>query len=238
MARHSAASISPPKVFTFVARRAYKRGPPNQAAAGQAKRSDGMDGKGNSKSAGETLGDAERIRFADLLLAVAELQDRDAFAELFAYYAPRVKSYLLRLGADSALAEEIAQDVMVTVWRKAGLFDRAQASVSTWIFRIARNRRIDLFRRSKRPELDPEEEMILPSGVEAPDARIEAMETETRVRAAMKDLPEEQVLLLKLAFYEGLSHSEIAARLGAPLGTVKSRIRLAFAKMKVRLGDE
>ena len=123
-------------------------------------------------------------------------------------------------------------------WRKAGLFDRAQASVSTWIFRIARNRRIDLFRRSKRPELDPEEEMILPSGVEAPDARIEAMETETRVRAAMKDLPEEQVLLLKLAFYEGLSHSEIAARLGAPLGTVKSRIRLAFAKMKVRLGDE
>jgi RNA polymerase sigma-70 factor (ECF subfamily) len=197
-----------------------------------------MDGKGNSKSAGETLGDAERTRFADLLLAVAELQDRDAFAELFAYYAPRVKSYLLRLGADSALAEEIAQDVMVTVWRKAGLFDRAQASVSTWIFRIARNRRIDLFRRSKRPELDPEEEMILPSGVEAPDARIEAMETEARVRAAMKDLPEEQVLLLKLALYEGLSHSEIAARLGAPLGTVKSRIRLAFAKMKVRLGDE
>jgi RNA polymerase sigma-70 factor (ECF subfamily) len=197
-----------------------------------------MGGKGNSKPAGETLGDAERTRFADLLVAVAELQDRDAFAELFAYYAPRVKSYLLRLGADSALAEEIAQDVMVTVWRKAGLFDRAQASVSTWIFRIARNRRIDLFRRSKRPELDPEEEMILPSGVEAPDARIEAMETETRVRAAMQDLPEEQVLLLKLAFYEGLSHSEIAARLGAPLGTVKSRIRLAFAKMKVRLGDE
>lgn len=197
-----------------------------------------MGGKGNSKSAGETLGDAERTRFADLLVAVAELQDRDAFAELFAYYAPRVKSYLLRLGADSALAEEIAQDVMVTVWRKAALFDRAQASVSTWIFRIARNRRIDLFRRSKRPELDPEEEMILPSGVEAPDARIEAMETETRVRAAMQDLPEEQVLLLKLAFYEGLSHSEIAARLGAPLGTVKSRIRLAFAKMKVRLGDE
>ena len=238
MARHSAASIRPPKVFTFVARRAYKRGPPVQPAAGQAKRSDGMDGKGNSKSAGEMLGDAERTRFADLLLAVAELQDRDAFAELFAYYAPRVKSYLLRLGADSALAEEIAQDVMVTVWRKAGLFDRAQASVSTWIFRIARNRRIDLFRRSKRPELDPEEEMILPSGVEAPDARIEAMETEARVRAAMKDLPEEQVLLLKLAFYEGLSHSEIAARLGAPLGKVKSRIRLAFAKMKVRLGDE
>ena len=197
-----------------------------------------MGGKGNSRPAGETLSDAERARFADLLVAVATQQDRNAYAELFAYYAPRVKSYLLRLGADSALAEEIAQDVMVTVWRKAGLFDRAQASVSTWIFRIARNRRIDLFRRSKRPELDPEEEMVLPSGVPAPDARIEAMETEGRVRAAMKDLPEEQVLLLKLAFYEGLSHSEIAARLGTPLGTVKSRIRLAFARMKARLGDE
>lgn len=201
-------------------------------------RPDGMGGKGHTKPAGETLSEAERARFADLLGAVATRQDRNAFAELFAYYAPRVKSYLLRLGADNALAEEIVQDVMVTVWRKAGLFDRAQASASTWIFRIARNRRIDLFRRSKRPELDPEEEMVLPSGVEAPDARVEAMETEARVRAAMKDLPEEQVLLLKLAFYEGLSHSEIAAKLGAPLGTVKSRIRLAFAKMKARLGDD
>jgi RNA polymerase sigma-70 factor (ECF subfamily) len=197
-----------------------------------------MGGKGNNRPAGETLGEIERTRFADLLVAVATRQDRNAYAELFAYYAPRVKSYVLRLGADNALAEEIAQDVMVTVWRKAQLFDRTQASVSTWIFRIARNRRIDLFRRAKRPELDPEEEMILPAGVEAPDARIEAMEIEARVRAAMKDLPEEQVLLLKLAFYEGLSHSEIAAKLGAPLGTVKSRIRLAFAKMKARLGDE
>jgi len=238
MARHSAASSLQPDVFPFVARRAYKRGPRDQAAAGETMRTDGMGGKGNSRPAGETLSDAERARFADLLVAVATRQDRNAYSELFAYYAPRVKSYLLRLGADSALAEEIAQDVMVTVWRKAGLFDRAQASVSTWIFRIARNRRIDLFRRSKRPELDPEEEMVLPSGVPAPDARIEAMETEGRVRAAMKDLPEEQVLLLKLAFYEGLSHSEIAARLGTPLGTVKSRIRLAFARMKARLGDE
>ena len=127
---------------------------------------------------------------------------------------------------------------MVTVWRKAALFDRAQASVSTWIFRIARNRRIDLFRRTKRPELDPEEEMILPAGVAGAGRAVEAMETEARVRAAMKDLPEEQVLLLRLAFYEGLSHREIADKLDVPLGTVKSRIRLAFAKMKARLGDD
>jgi len=184
------------------------------------------------------LGEADRARFADLLMQVAEKQDRTAFAELFSYYAPRVKSYLMRLGADGAAAEEITQDVMVTVWRKATLFDRAQASVSTWIFRIARNRRIDVFRRTKRPELDPEETMILPAAIEAPGDRIEAMETEARVREAMRDLPEEQLLLLRLAFYEGLSHREIADKLGVPLGTVKSRIRLAFAKMKSRLDDE
>jgi RNA polymerase sigma-70 factor (ECF subfamily) len=183
------------------------------------------------------LGEAARARFADLLVLVATHQDRAAYSELFVYYAPRVKAWLMRLGADNAVAEEIAQDVMITVWRKASLFDRARASVSTWIFRIARNRRIDVFRRTKRPALDPEEEMILPSGIDAPDAAIEAMETETRVRTAMKDLPEEQVLLLRLAFYEGLSHREIAEKLDVPLGTVKSRIRLAFGKMKSKLDD-
>lgn len=200
-------------------------------------RSDGV-GAGGRKTPGETLGDLERTRLADLLVRVATQQDRTAYAELFGYYAPRVKSYLLRLGADNSLAEEIAQDVMVSVWRKAAQFDRAQASVSTWIFRIARNRRIDVFRRTRRPELDPEEPMILPSGVEAPDAGIDAMETETRVRAAMLGLPEEQLLLIRLAFYEGLSHREIAEKLDVPLGTVKSRIRLAFLKMKTKLGDD
>jgi RNA polymerase sigma-70 factor (ECF subfamily) len=203
-------------------------------------RSDGTGPKvaGETRPVGETLGEADREHFAGLLVAVAEKQDRAAYSELFAYYAPRVKSYLMRLGADNAQSEEIAQDVMVTVWRKASLFDRNQASVSTWIFRIARNRRIDVFRRTRRPDLDPEETMILPAGVEAPEDRVEAMETEARVRAAMKGLPEEQLQLLRMAFYEGLSHREIAEKLDVPLGTVKSRIRLAFAKMKSRLGDE
>ena len=201
-------------------------------------RPDDSGGQEQGRLAGETLSEADRVRFSDLLVAVAERQDRAAYSELFTYYAPRVKSYLMRLGADNALAEEIAQDVMVTVWRKAALFDRTQASVSTWVFRVARNRRIDLFRRTKRPDLDPEEAMILPSGVAAPDEQVEAMETEARVRAAMKDLPEEQLSLLRLAFYDGLSHREIADKLDVPLGTVKSRIRLAFVKMKARLGDE
>jgi RNA polymerase sigma-70 factor (ECF subfamily) len=199
-----------------------------------------MVGRDSSEGrlAGEALAEEDRIRFADLLVAVAEKQDRAAFSELFAYYAPRVKSYLMRLGSDNAQAEEVSQDVMVTVWRKASLFDRSHASVSTWIFRIARNRRIDVFRRTKKPDLDPEETMLLPSGVEAPDARVDAMETEARVRAAMKDLPGEQLQLLQLSFYEGLSHSEIAAKLDVPLGTVKSRIRLAFSKMKANLDED
>ena len=203
-------------------------------------RSDGTEPKtlvSEARGAGDALSDVERQRFCDLLVAVAAHKDRQAYSELFAYYAPRVKSYLMRLGADGGSAEEIAQDVMVTVWRKAELFDRKQASVSTWIFRIARNRRIDVFRRSKKPELDPDEPMILPAGVEAPGDRLEAMETEVRVRAALKELPEEQLAMLKLAFYEGLSHREIADKLDVPLGTVKSRIRLAFLKMKTKLDN-
>lgn len=180
----------------------------------------------------------DRDHFADLMSAVAQRQDRDAFAELFAYYAPRVKSYMLRLAAGEAQAEELSQEVMITVWRKARLFDRTQASVSTWIFRIARNRRIDLSRRQRPMDLDPEMPGVAPEALPAPDARLTAEEREGQVRAALAELPEEQIGLLKAAFYEGLSHREIADRTGLPLGTVKSRIRLAFAKMRARLAGE
>jgi len=177
----------------------------------------------------------DRERFADLMEAVAQRQDKTAFAELFAYYAPRVKGFCLRLGAGEALAEELAQEVMITVWRKAALFDRAQASVSTWIFRIARNRRIDAARRIKARALDPDEPTLAPADVTAPDDAVSANEREARVREALKDLPEEQLTLLRAAFYEGLSHREIAEKTGVPLGTVKSRIRLAFQRMRGRL---
>lgn len=193
------------------------------------------EGANGPERQADTLDAAQRERFADLLTAVAQSRDRSAFAEIFSYYGPRVKSYLVRLGADAALAEEIAQDVMVTVWRKADLFDRKLASVSTWIFRIARNRRIDLFRRAKKPDLDPEEPMILPSAVAAPDAAVDIAEVEEQVRAALTVLPPDQMQLLKLAFYDGMSHRDIAERLNLPLGTVKSRIRLAFQKLRPRL---
>lgn len=181
------------------------------------------------------LNDQERDRFSDLMERVANFKDRAAFGELFSYYGPRVKAYLLRLGADDALAEELAQEVMVIVWRKAELFDRSQASVSTWLFRIARNKRIDALRRAKKPELDPNDPLLLPSAPVAADNLISGSQRDHLVREAMIDLPEEQKRLLQQAFYEGLSHREIAERSGTPLGTVKSRLRLAFLKLRAKL---
>ena len=185
-----------------------------------------------------TLPKDTREHFADLMEAVAIRQDKAAFSELFAYYAPRVKAYLLRLGAADSQAEEIAQEVMVTVWRKAALFDRKQASVSTWLFRIARNRRIDAIRRANKPELDPNDPLLLPSQPVAVDESLDLADRERLLKAAMVDLPEEQKVLLKQAFYEGLTHREIAEQTNTPLGTVKSRLRLAFQKLRTKLESE
>lgn len=178
------------------------------------------------------LPDRDRL---DGLVEASARQDRAAFAELFSFYAPRVKAYLMRLNADNALAEEIAQEVLLTVWRKADQFDRTQASASTWIFRIARNRRIDAARRAAKPELDANEPALIPPATAAPDDAAHAASREDRVRAAIASLPEEQVSLLRMAFFEGLSHRDIAERIGVPLGTVKSRLRLAFDKLRKRL---
>jgi RNA polymerase sigma-70 factor, ECF subfamily len=190
---------------------------------------------GKTPATAGTLSEGERDRFADLMEAVAVHKDKAAYGELFAYYGPRVKAYLMRLGADNALAEELAQDVMVTVWRKADLFDRTQASVSTWLFRVARNKRIDAIRRTTKPELDPNDPLLLPSAPPAADQLITGAERDQLVRAAIVDLPEEQRQLLHQAFYDGLSHREIAEQTGTPLGTVKSRLRLAFLKLRSKL---
>ncbi|MEH6694865.1 MAG: sigma-70 family RNA polymerase sigma factor [Hyphomonas sp.] len=175
---------------------------------------------------------AQRERHASCMNSIACEQSREAFAELFEFFAPRLKSYMQRLGANESEAEELVQDVMITVWRKAGMYDPRQASVSTWIFRVARNRRIDAQRRTSRPELEPDEPMLQPAPAEQPDAAVARGQLEEQVRAQMANLPEEQLVLLQAAFYDGLSHSEIAETYGIPLGTVKSRIRLAFMKMR------
>ena len=171
---------------------------------------------------------------ATLVAAVAETRDREAFTRLFDHYAPRLNAYLLRLGCDRAAAEEVAQDVMVSLWRKAHLFEPSKSSLATWLYRIARNRRIDLLRRDRVDFVDPDN-----FALDIPDeATVDAdrmLDSQTRddiLRNAMMQLPGEQLSLVQMAFFESLSHSEIAEKTGLPLGTVKSRIRLAFTRLR------
>lgn len=183
------------------------------------------------------LAKAQRERMADCMEAVAKSQSRQAFDELFAYFAPRLRSYMMRLGSGMSEAEDLAQDVMATIWRKAEAFDRKKASVSTWIFRVARNRRIDVHRRVSKPELDPDEPLLQPAAPDAPDIQLDRAQLDERVREELAKLPPEQLELLRAAFYDGLSHSQIADAMDLPLGTVKSRIRLAFNRLREQLGD-
>jgi len=173
--------------------------------------------------------------YVELMDRIARHGDRAAFATLFDHYAPRVKGYLARLGLEPARAEDLTQEVMVAVWRKAGSFDPGKANVSTWIYRIARNRRIDLFRRERTATLDPDDPQLSPDALPAPDAGLEAHQRETQVALALADLPPEQREMVRAAFYEDLTHSEIAERFGLALGTVKSRLRLAFGKLRLQL---
>ena len=173
-----------------------------------------------------------------LLAAIAGRAERTAFAELFRRYAGRIKAFMMRAGTPPDVAEEVVQEVMVTVWRKSAHFDPAKASAATWIYTIARNRRIDLYRREKRPEPDPEDPMFRPEPEHSTERKIAGADRDGQLRAALVHLPGEQVEVLRLAFFAGLSHSEIAERLGMPIGTVKSRLRLSFVRLRTALGDE
>ncbi len=174
----------------------------------------------------------------ELLAAVANHRDRAAFRQLFEHYAPRVKGYLKRQGCDDGTAEDLAQEAMLRVWHKAQQFDPARASPATWIFTIARNLRIDAIRREMRPEPDRAEAMATMVPEPQPDALAAAAEGRRDVRAALADLPPEQAEIVRMSFFEDRSHSEIAAALDVPLGTVKSRLRLAFARVRRALGDD
>lgn len=174
---------------------------------------------------------------ADLVQAVAGNKDRDAFAELFRRYAGRVKGFLMKAGAPGDMAEEVAQEVMVLVWRKAGQFDATRASVATWIYTIARNRRIDLIRRSNRPAPDPLDPAFQPDPEPDPAATIAVGERDAKVRVVLAELNADQRKVVELSFFVGLSHGEIAEELGLPLGTVKSRLRLALGRLRAALGD-
>lgn len=173
-----------------------------------------------------------------LVQAIASSADRQAFARLFDHFAPRVKGLLMRGGTPPDLAEELAQETLMTVWRKAALFDPAKAGASTWIATIARNLRIDHARREKRSRLSQVYDILEDDeGPEQPDDVLSGSERDARVRVALKGLSKEQYRVVELAFLEGFSHQDVANQLSIPLGTVKSRLRLAMAHLRRHLED-
>lgn len=174
---------------------------------------------------------------SELIRKIANERDQKAFGELFLMYGPRVKAMMMRRGADAATAEEIAQEALLLVWRKAHLFAEAKGSVGTWVFTIARNLRIDRLRREFVWQELTEENLEQPSDALSPEEMLDANEQQRRVRALVATLPADQQQILQLSFNEGLSHSEIAQRLALPLGTVKSRMRLAYQKLRVAFDE-
>ncbi|MGI9353971.1 MAG: sigma-70 family RNA polymerase sigma factor [Rhizobiaceae bacterium] len=172
-----------------------------------------------------------------LITRIARTQDKSAFAALFDAYAPRVTFLLIRNGASPESAEELAQEALLTVWRKARYFSADRGSASAWIFTIARNLRIDETRRDKRAQLYAMVNEFDEVDPDRPDDLVNTAEHAKRVRAAMSELPEDQLEVVNCSFVEGAAHSEIAERLGLPLGTVKSRLRLAMRRMKKSLED-
>lgn len=171
--------------------------------------------------------------------AVALQSDRQAFARLFAYYAPRIKAYLMRGGCDECQAEELAQESLLTLWRKAAYFNAAQASVGTWLFAIARNLRIDRFRSTGTGEV-PYDESDLQSVADEtpqPDERLHLTQLCERMLAALHEMPAAQARVLRMCYFEGQPHTRIASALDVPLGTVKSRMRAALAYLRRALQD-
>ncbi|RYG04956.1 MAG: sigma-70 family RNA polymerase sigma factor [Caulobacteraceae bacterium] len=165
-------------------------------------------------------------------------RDREAFKTLFLAYAPRLKTYLIRHGATAAQAEELAQEAMLSLWRKAAYYDPNRASVAAWLFTIARNLRIDVLRKERSAlayELaSPGDEEERPA---SPEAEHEAAERDARVREAVRVLPPDQLEVVRLSFFNEKPHAEIAQILSLPLGTVKSRLRLAAMRLRAALGD-
>lgn len=174
--------------------------------------------------------DPAQQHWIDCLRRIREDKDQAAFVEVFRHFAPRVKAFLMRGGADATLADETAQEVMATVWQKAHLFDPSRASVATWIFTIARNRKIDAIRKQRRPE--PEDIDWGPEAEPDQEDVLTLQQESSRLTEAIKNLPEKQRVLIEHAYFGDLTHSEIAEKTGLPLGTIKSRIRLALERLR------
>lgn len=188
--------------------------------------------RGNGKSIEPVIEKTEEHTqdWAQVIARIRDKRDRAAFQRLFSHFAPRVKAFLMKSGTDASLAEECAQEVMATLWQKAHMFDPSRASAATWIFTIARNRRIDAIRKQRRPE--PED---LPWGPEQEPDQADALalqQESEKLGAAIAQLPGKQKDLIEKAYFGDLTHSEIAEETGLPLGTIKSRIRLALDRLR------
>jgi RNA polymerase sigma-70 factor, ECF subfamily len=168
----------------------------------------------------------------ELLRDIALTGSPSAFQKVFRIYAPRIRGYLMRRGVDAATADEIVQETMLIVWRKASLYIHTRGSLDGWIFTIARNQRIDRLRRERPCQPWSDDILQIPSSEPAPDDAVHTKDISVRVRSALATLPLAQREIVRLAYVEGYSHSEIAAQLSLPLGTVKSRMRLAHGKMQ------
>jgi RNA polymerase sigma-70 factor (ECF subfamily) len=180
-----------------------------------------------------------KVDWAELIGRVASSGDRDAFKSLFEHFAPRIQGFMRKAGCSADEAEEIAQTTLVSVWRKAGQFDPASTGASAWIFTIARNQRIDLLRRKSRvARLGDEVRSESEVSAESPESIVFRLEDSVRVKTAVERLPEEQSRVIRLSFIEERPHPEIANELGIPLGTVKSRIRLAMNRLRDILDEE
>ena len=175
---------------------------------------------------------------AALVLAIGSARDRDAFRQLFARYAPKLKAHFAHAGRSGLAVEDLVQDVMLSVWSHAHSYKPQLASVSTWIFRIARNRFIDVVRRQRTIAIEPELADALGSEAVDLDDGLSTLELSARVDVAMSSLPAEQADVIRASYYQHESASQTAARLGIPIGTVKSRLRAALNHLARSLGAE
>lgn len=183
----------------------------------------------------ETKPDQDRTEQTEWMLAVRDKRDKTAFARLFAFYAPRLKGMLMRSGMGSAQAEDIVQDVMLSVWRKSEQFDPGRAQVSGWIYRIARNRQVDIARKAQRPMPEDVETETPP---EADPGQILSLSEEAgQLREALARLRPDQRDVIARAYLGDLTHTEIQAETGLPMGTIKSRIRLGLERLRHELKD-
>ncbi len=174
---------------------------------------------------------------ARLMARIVEDRDKAAFAELYSHYGPLLKGFMMRGGASADLAEDLAQETMVAVWHKAQTFQAARGNVSTWIFTIARNLRIDTYRRLGKIRFADIADVELVDEAAGIDETVNLLQESEHLNAAIEALPDDQQEVLRLAFVDELSQTQIAAKLALPLGTVKSRMRLAYAKLTTALED-